>query len=540
MAFVIQLLVLISIVVAFWIYKRKKTLQVLSSHGIPSDPPSFWLGHISDRQKKNVLKNTEWHAKYGDIYGFYIGTFPVVCVHDVELLKLIQIKDFDKFSDRLVFIKGGFDPTHKGVESLVQLTGRRWKEIRSILRPTFSAVKLKESVPLVHDAIDALLENIRAKDGGEFNIYPMLQGLTMDTIGRSAFGIKTDVQRNPGDPFLKAAQDVFDDPVGTVAGFPLLLGVLFPEFHAVIYPFRYAASVLTNLLGYNFNQVLFGFSKQVVDQRRKMKDDDANPWSRNDLLQHMLEASISSEQMSVNMNNLTVDNDHANDDPIEKANSSKVQQGKGHQMTDAEIVANSVLFFEAGFETTSTLLAFVTHVLVNHQDIQDKVREEINELFDRERTFDYNTVTELKYMDCVMNETMRVYPPVTMFVSRMAAENYRYKDVTIPKGAGVVVPVYQIHHDPRYWPEPEKFDPERFAHGKVNPITWQPFGTGPRNCIGMRFAILEAKLCLARLLHSVKLVSGPRTEIGSLAVDYKPITMCPKNGVFVKAIPVKP
>ncbi|KAI1288441.1 Cytochrome P450 3A6 [Halotydeus destructor] len=527
------------IAIGIWYYRRKRTFQLLARNGIPSDPCSFLDGHVSQRRNQNVPKSTEWQAKHGDIYGHYIGTFPVICIHDIELLKLIQIKDFEKFPNRLKFIKGGLDPTHNPV-SLVELEGQRWKHVRSILRPTFSAIKLKQSVPLVHDAIDALLENIKAKDGGDFDIYPMLQGLTMDTIGRSAFGIKTDVQRNPDDPFLKAAREVFNNRGFSLATLPIYLTVLFPEFELIFYPLRYAVELIRAFLGVSHQRVLFRFSKQVVDQRRKMMEDAQNP--RNDLLQHMLEASIDSEQLSTNMNSLTVDNDNSTDDPIEKSSNS-LKQGlgdKGLKMTDEEIVANSVLFFEAGFETTSTMLAFVTHILVNHQDIQDKVREEINQLYDRQGRFDYNTVTELKYMDCVINETMRVYPPVTTFVERMALEDYKYKNITIPKGAAVAVPVYQIHHDPRHWHEPEKFDPERFAHGKVNPIIWQPFGAGPRNCIGMRFAILEAKLCLARLLREVKLVAGSRTEIGSIAVDYKPITMCPKNGVFVEAIFLNP
>ncbi|KAI1288485.1 Cytochrome P450 3A11 [Halotydeus destructor] len=537
MVVLVQVLIAALIATAIWVYRRKRALKLLSRNGIPGDPSSFF-GRF---RTQNVAECSRLHEKHGDIYGYYIGTFPVVCVHDVELLKLIQIKDFDKFQNRMNFVRGGVDPVNNHA-SLTRLKGKRWKEIRSILRPTFSAVKLKQSVPLVHDAVDALLENIKAKGEQDFNIYSMLQGLTMDTIGRSAFGIKTNVQRNPDDPFLKAVQDVFNEQLSSVSAIPLILTIMFPEFHILLYPLRYTIEFVKGWFGQSSIQILFSVSKQVVDQRRRLNNDDENPFSRSDMLQHMLEASISSEQMAANMDNLTVDNDNSTNDPIEKqkVSSKQLKAETSHVMTDDEIVANSVLFFEAGFETTSTVLGYVAHILVNNQDIQDKVREEINELFNREGVFDYNTVTELKYMDCVMNETMRVYPPVTQFVSRMAAEDYRYKDIIIPKGAGIVVPVYQIHHDPRYWAEPEKFDPERFAHGKVNPITWQPFGTGPRNCIGMRFAILEAKLCLARLLHSVKLVSGPRTEIGSIAIDYKPFTMCPKNGVFVKAIPVQP
>ena len=116
------------------------------------------------------------------------------------------------------------------------------------------------------------------------------------------------------------------------------------------------------------------------------------------------------------------------------------------------------------------------------------------------------------------------------------------KRFTIPKGSGVVVPVYFLHHDPDLWENPEEFDDTRFLpenRGKHHPMAWQPFGAGPRNCIGMRFAILEAKLALARLLQEYKLVPGPKTEIDNIEVDYKPISMTPKNGVYVKAIPIE-
>ncbi len=88
----------------------------------------------------------------------------------------------------------------------------------------------------------------------------------------------------------------------------------------------------------------------------------------------------------------------------------------GKHMTDMEVIANSVLFFEAGYETTSTALGFVTHVLVNRQDIQNRMREEINQLIERQGQLDYNTVTELSYMEAVLFETMRMHPPITQLV----------------------------------------------------------------------------------------------------------------------------
>ncbi|CAG2179558.1 unnamed protein product [Oppiella nova] len=140
-------------------------------------------------------------------------------------------------------------------------------------------------------------------------------------------------------------------------------------------------------------------------------------------------------------------------------------------------------------------------------------------------------------MECVLNETMRLYPPVITFVSRECLQDYKYKDITIPKGSTVNFSTYYMHHDPDYWPEPEKFDPLRFSPERkheIHPSSWQPFGSGPRNCIGMRFALFEAKMALAKILMKYRLEPGSNTEIGKLTTECKILTQTPKNGVYVK------
>jgi cytochrome P450 len=263
----------------------------------------------------------------------------------------------------------------------------------------------------------------------------------------------------------------------------------------------------------------------------------------------MIEASLTSEQMSkASSQDLATKFDPNAKDIIEDLNSSNNNEKTTgsyrkviHSMTEAEIVGNAVLFFEAGYETTSTALGFISHMLVNHIGVQDRVREEAQQLFEREGKLHYNTVSQLTFMEAVIYETMRIFPPLTLFVTRTCVADFKYKDITIPAGANITVPVYQLHHDARYWQEPEKFDPERFMgtnKGKVNLTAFQPFGNGPRNCIGMRFALLEIKLALARLLTKYRLEAGPTTEIGSLQLKYKPIGINPTKGIFVKAVPI--
>ena len=120
-------------------------------------------------------------------------------------------------------------------------------------------------------------------------------------------------------------------------------------------------------------------------------------------------------------------------------------------------------------------------------------------------------------MEQVLNETLRMFPPVTI-ITRMAHESRTYGGVTIPAGAGVSVPIREIHRDPTHYPDPELFDPERFNEenkAKRHPLAFMPFGWGPRLCIGMRLAYLELKTALVQVLRKVEV------ELNSTTVPRK-------------------
>ncbi|CAG2118589.1 unnamed protein product [Medioppia subpectinata] len=293
-------------------------------------------------------------------------------------------------------------------------------------------------------------------------------------------------------------------------------------------------------MGRSPNGILFDMARDIIQLRKE------NPsLRRKDLLQLMLDTKMSTEEMSsMSYEKMTAGNDkesQANGQNGAKNGTNGVKHGVKSDivLTEDEIKANSVLFYEAGYETTSTALGFMAHILVNYPDIQERVREEVRQLHENEGKLDFNCVNKLEYLECVLNETMRIYPPVITFVSRECLQDYKYKDITIPKGAGVQIATHYLHHDPDYWPEPEVFDPERFSADRkheIHPNSWQPFGSGPRNCIGLRFALFEAKLALAKLLLNYRLIPGPKTEMGALTTDIKIITLTPKNGVYVKAV----
>jgi len=193
------------------------------------------------------------------------------------------------------------------------------------------------------------------------------------------------------------------------------------------------------------------------------------------------------------------------------------------KLTNDEITGQAIIFFFAGFDTISTGLCFGSHELALSKDVQEKLREEIRETHKETKgQLTYESLQKMKYMDMVFTEILRKWPPVVT-IDRVCTKPYTiepvYPDETpvhLIVGDLLALPMHGLHRDPKYYPEPEKFNPERFSEenkDSITPYTYIPFGSGPRNCIGSRFAILEAKALLYHLLLNFEIVTIPRTQI---------------------------
>ncbi|PVD38392.1 hypothetical protein C0Q70_01006 [Pomacea canaliculata] len=191
----------------------------------------------------------------------------------------------------------------------------------------------------------------------------------------------------------------------------------------------------------------------------------------------------------------------------EEAQSSGKEELKGK----LEVIAQATVFFVAGYETTAATLQSLAYNLALYPDVQEKIVREFEEQLGDELPT-YEDVTKLKYLHSAIMETLRMYPPLNS-VNRMASEEVTIKGITIPKGAGVMIPIANVMKDPEYFPEPDKFDPERFYEGSVNPVSFLAFGYGPRLCIGMRLALLEMKIAMVHVLRKVKFVKTDDLQV---------------------------
>ncbi|CAO2630212.1 Cytochrome P450 3A13 [Lemmus lemmus] len=199
------------------------------------------------------------------------------------------------------------------------------------------------------------------------------------------------------------------------------------------------------------------------------------------------------------------------------------QNSKGkeyHQgLSDLEIVAQSVFFIVAGYETTSSALSFAMYLLAAHPDVQKKLQDKIDVALPNKAPATYDALVQMEYLDMVVNETLRLYP-VGGRLERVCKADVEINGVLIPKGTVVMVPTYALHKDPKCWPEPEEFRPERFNkknQDSIDPYTYQPFGSGPRNCIGMRFALMNIKVALVRILQNFSFQPCEQTQVSVLS-----------------------
>ncbi|MGW1762632.1 cytochrome P450 [Streptomyces sp. NPDC002073] len=184
---------------------------------------------------------------------------------------------------------------------------------------------------------------------------------------------------------------------------------------------------------------------------------------------------------------------------------------------DADELRDQVLIFLlAGHETTATSLAFSLWLLARHPEVQDRARAEISQVLG-DRTPEAADLDKLPYLTQVLKEAMRLYPAAPV-IGRRAVAAAEIGGRVIPAGADVIVAPWVTHRHPRYWPDPERFDPDRFtpeAEAARPRYAWFPFGGGPRACIGQHFSMLESVTALAMLLRAYAFES----DTGSVAVS---------------------
>lgn len=209
------------------------------------------------------------------------------------------------------------------------------------------------------------------------------------------------------------------------------------------------------------------------------------------------------------------------------------QDDDGSGMTDKQLRDELMTIFLAGHETTAMALSWTWYLLSQHPEVIKKLQAEVDTVLNG-RAPTVADLPRLPYTEMVVKESMRLYPPAPGF-SREPIEDVELAGYTVPKGSLFLMSSYAMHHNPRYFPEPEKFMPERFTPENEqtrHKYAYLPFGGGPRVCIGNNFALMEARLVLAVMIQRVELNLIP----GQVIEPQQLVTLRPKHGIQMKVV----
>ncbi|KAM3966424.1 cytochrome P450 9e2-like [Aphomia sociella] len=458
------------------------------------------MDHFADDIQKQYVDFPEER-----FIGKYEFLNPIVFVRDPELIKKITIKDFEHFLDRRVIIDENIDSFFGS--SLFALKGQKWKDMRSTLSPVFTSSKIRVMVPFMVEVGDQMIQALKAKikDSGVDHIDIDAKDLTTryanDVIATCAFGLKVDSHMHQDNDFYlkgKEASNFSYIQILKLFGF-----AAFPKLMAIL-----KLSIFPDKTTNFFKNLILG----------TMRNREEHNIIRPDMI-HLLMEAKKGKLTHDDKNTLDAD---AGFSTVEESSVGKKTTDR--VWSDNDLVAQAVLFFIAGFETVSSVMSLTLHELALNPDVQEKLAQEIkdNEI-DNNGKFDYTSIQKMKYMDMVVSEILRLWPPAVAF-DRLCIKDYNLgkpnskatEDYIIRKGEGLGIPVYAFHRDPNLFPNPTKFDPERFSDEnkhKIQPFSYMPFGLGPRNCIGSRFALCEMKVMLYQMLQHMEVLPCEMTCI---------------------------
>ncbi|CAG2102535.1 unnamed protein product [Medioppia subpectinata] len=366
-----------------------------------------------------------------------------------------------------------------------------WKRVRSILSPVFTSGKLRAMMGRIGGIADKLVQILielekngriggiadklvqilieLEKNGKPVDMRNYVGAFTMDVISACGYGIETDSINNPDHPIVINAKRL----LASTSKLPTILSVLTPGLARL-------------------------FHLEPFDKQSKR---------RTDFIQLILDAENSDKEL----------NSHSDSEPeVDDESVGGVSTIKYNlTLSPDEMVAQGLTFFTAGYDTTSASITNSLYFLSKHPDCQQILYEELRSCDE----FTYEKLSQLKYLNAVINETLRLAPSLTRY-QRECLQDYKLGNtgITIPKGASVEIYPYALHRDPDFWPNPNDFIPDRFLNPVHHPYAYIPFSSGPRICLGQRFVKQEMRMCLAKLITKLEFSMCNQTILEYLKV----------------------
>ncbi|XP_055589830.1 probable cytochrome P450 9f2 [Uranotaenia lowii] len=514
-------------------YFFAKKYEYFDSKPIPLVRPTFLLGSTAPIlfRRRNVLTHVnEIYYTYPDakMIGFFDLVNPIYMLRDPETIKQIAIKDFDFFSDHTPMLSPSEvdeDTETLFGNSLFALRGQKWRDMRATLSPAFTGRKMRHMFELVGECGKSMASFFRAElekgEDLELEMKDVFSRYGNDVIASVAFGISVDSLRDKENEFYVKGKDM------------LKFNMLKMLWKVII---MRSMPSLARKLKLDFTDAVFiKYFKGTIEDN--MKQRKTHNIVRNDMIQMLMDV----QRGALSHQQEEKDGKDAGFATVEESAVGKATHSR--TWSNNELIAQCFLFFLAGFETTSGGLSFLLYELCVNPEIQQRLHEEILQTSDslNGQPLTYETLQKMEYMDMVVSESLRKWPPMP-FTDRYCHRDYLFEGVAekpfiMEKQSTAWIPIIAIHRDAKYYPDPDKFDPERFSKENRSRIlagAYLPFGVGPRNCIGSRLALMEVKSAVYHLVKEFEFVPSSKTEIPLELSRKNTFGLQTQNGVWLK------
>ena len=453
----------------------------------------------------------KWEKRYAGgkgLFKYFFLNYPIVVVSDVNIARMMMLRKFSIFKNHTP-LPPSFVPLLPGEMKVMQYgmdisRDVRWKGLRSTANSIFHNVHTMSGFcPLMKEIADELADRLgEVKEGESIDIWRAFGDMTLDVLGSTVFGVRFNSVRSDGSDAVEAARTLFRINIASPEWNPYLAaGLVLPRF-------------MGPLLGWMMDKFPTQKMKKVV-------------WAIGVL------AKMSTELYEGAMSELeggaTKASDHEN---LLKLFIEAHNRETGNLLSRDEVKAQALLYLLAGYETTANTLAYCVYLLSKNKDKEQALIHEIDALESPVPTLD--EIKSLTYVEGVVKESLRLYGPIP-FTDRQASETTDLTDhLRIFKEQCVHISTRSMSLNLEYFPDPDKFLPERFVKGsdlydRQNHHAFMPWGAGPRMCVASDFALTEAKLALVTLYRKYRFVLDP---VYKLELHFA-VSLAPKNGVHV-------
>ena len=441
---------------------------------IPFDPGHPITGHLKEFQADKFTMQMNMLKKMGSIYKFNVGRHEIIYLAEPTYIRHMLQTNYKNY------VKNFFYDELKVIlgKGLVTSEGEYWRKHRKMIQPAFHHKQIRQFQQIMVDSTKKLILQWEkyALEKTPVNIEYDMRDLTLEIVVKCLFSQDTNIFSKDASYAVNIVLEWSKKRMESFVKMPKWIPAKSNrEFHEA---FSFLQSVIKN----------------IIQNRRKM---NSRP---DDLLTSLVE--LTDEESNVGMD-------------------------------DQQLFDEILTLFIAGHETTAHTMVWTWYLLSLHPQVREKLQNELDSVFTGNK-FSSDMIPHLQYCKMVIQESMR-YIPSVWGIGREALEDDTIDGFVIPKGATVGVSIFQMHHQPDYWENPEGFDPERFHPDIVNNLNkwvYMPFGAGPRMCIGNAFAMMESQIILSIISKQFQL--NLRREI---PVEFESgITLRPKNAMLMDVI----